>query len=64
MTYSSRGLYENEAVREILTFPKKIRKSLDIKEWDTLIIGETDGEIVLKKGKTIFDGTKENIIRT
>ncbi|MBI5026499.1 MAG: AbrB/MazE/SpoVT family DNA-binding domain-containing protein [Nitrospirae bacterium] len=38
-----------------ITLPKKIRKSLDIKEGDTLIVEKTDGEIVLKKGKTIFD---------
>lgn len=38
-----------------ITLPKEIRKSLNIKEGDTLVIEKTDNEIVLKKGKTIFD---------
>ena len=38
-----------------ITLPKEIRKSLGIKEGDTLVIENSDGEIVLRKGKTIFD---------
>lgn len=38
-----------------ITLPKEIRKSLNIKEGDTLIIEKTDGGIILKKGKTIYD---------
>ena len=38
-----------------ITLPKEIRKSLDIKEGDTLVIENSDGEIVMRKGKTIFD---------
>ena len=38
-----------------ITIPKKIRKSMDIKEGDTLLIDKTGEEIIMKKGKTIFD---------
>lgn len=38
-----------------ITIPGKIRKSLKIKEGDTLLIESEGDEIVLKKGKTIFD---------
>jgi AbrB family looped-hinge helix DNA binding protein len=38
-----------------ITIPRKIRQSLKIKEGDTLIIESAGDEIVLKKGKTIFD---------
>ena len=38
-----------------ITIPKKIRKHMDIKEGDTLLLEESDGDIVLKKGKTIHD---------
>lgn len=38
-----------------ITLPKEIRESLDIKEGDTLTIEKTDGEVILKKGKTIHD---------
>ena len=38
-----------------ITLPKEIRKSMDIKEGDTLIVEKTGGEIVMRKGKTIFD---------
>jgi AbrB family looped-hinge helix DNA binding protein len=38
-----------------ITLPKEIRKDLNIKEGDTLIIEKTDGDIILKKGKTIYD---------
>lgn len=46
-----------------ITIPKKIRESLDIKEGDTIIIERTDKEVILKKGKTIFDyaGTLPNL---
>ena len=39
----------------VITLPKEIRESLDIKEGDTLTIEKTDGEVILKKGKTIHD---------
>lgn len=38
-----------------ITLPKKIRKGLNIKEGDTLIIEKTKGEITLKEGKTIYN---------
>lgn len=38
-----------------ITLPKKLRKKLNIKEGDALVIKETREGIVLKKGKTIFD---------
>ena len=38
-----------------ITLPKEMRESLDIKEGDTLTIEKTDGEVILKKGKTIHD---------
>lgn len=38
-----------------ITLPKEMRKSLGIKEGDTLVIEKSDGDIVLKKGKTIHD---------
>lgn len=38
-----------------ITLPKEIRESLGIKEGDTLTIEKTDGEVILKKGKTIHD---------
>ena len=38
-----------------ITLPKKIRKSLDIKEGDMLVIENSESEIVMRKGKTIFD---------
>jgi len=38
-----------------ITLPKEIRKDLNIKEGDTLIVEKTDGDIIIKKGKTIFD---------
>ena len=46
-----------------ITLPKKIRTELHIKEGDTLIIERTDNEVILKKGKTIFDyaGTLPNL---
>jgi AbrB family looped-hinge helix DNA binding protein len=46
-----------------ITIPKEIRESLDIKEGDTIIIERTDKEVILKKGKTIFDyaGTLPNL---
>jgi len=46
-----------------ITLPKKIRESLHVKEGDTLIIEKKDGDVILKKGKTIFDyaGTLPNL---
>jgi AbrB family looped-hinge helix DNA binding protein len=38
-----------------ITIPKKMRKHLDIKEGDTLVLEESNGKIVVKKGKTIHD---------
>jgi len=38
-----------------ITLPKEIRRQMNIKEGDTLIIEKTDEEIILKKGKTIYD---------
>ena len=38
-----------------ITLPKEVRKGLNIKEGDTLIIEKTDGELILKKGRTIRD---------
>lgn len=45
-----------------ITLPKDVRDSLKIKEGDTLVMEKTDTEILLKKGKTIFDymGTLPN----
>lgn len=46
-----------------ITLPKAVRKALGIKEGDMLVLERTDGEVVLKKGKTIFDyaGTLPNL---
>jgi len=38
-----------------ITLPKEIRKDLNIKEGDTLVVEKKDGDIILRKGKTIFD---------
>jgi AbrB family looped-hinge helix DNA binding protein len=38
-----------------ITLPKEMRKSLSIKEGDTLVIEKSDGDIIIKKGKTIHD---------
>ncbi len=38
-----------------ITIPKKLREKLKIRVGDTLVIEEKEGEIILKKGKTIFD---------
>ena len=38
-----------------ITIPKKVRESLKIRVGDTMVVEEKEGEIVLKKGKTIFD---------
>jgi AbrB family looped-hinge helix DNA binding protein len=35
--------------------PKKVREKLKISVGDTLVIEETEGTLLLKKGKTIFD---------
>ncbi len=46
-----------------ITLPKKIRENLGIREGDTLVLEFHDREIVLKKGKTIYDfaGTLPNL---
>ena len=46
-----------------ITLPKEIRKDLNIKEGDTLVVEKADGDIILRKGKTIFDyaGTLPNL---
>ncbi len=38
-----------------ITIPKKIRKHMHIEVGDTLELEESKGNIILKKGKTIFD---------
>jgi AbrB family looped-hinge helix DNA binding protein len=38
-----------------ITLPKEIRKDFNIKEGDTLVVEKKDGDIILRKGKTIFD---------
>lgn len=38
-----------------ITLPKEMRKILGIKEGDTLVIEKSDGDIIIKKGKTIHD---------
>ncbi|MEW5815669.1 MAG: AbrB/MazE/SpoVT family DNA-binding domain-containing protein [Spirochaetota bacterium] len=38
-----------------ITLPKEMRTSLGIKEGDTLVIERSDGDIIIKKGKTIHD---------
>ena len=38
-----------------ITIPKGVREKLKIRVGDTIVVEERDGEIILKKGKTIFD---------
>jgi AbrB family looped-hinge helix DNA binding protein len=38
-----------------ITLPRDIRKKLEIKTGDMLLLEEKDRKVVLKKGKTIFD---------
>lgn len=38
-----------------ITIPKKVREKLKIHIGDTIVVEERQGEIVLKKGNTIFD---------
>ncbi len=38
-----------------ITLPKEMRKILGIKEGDTLVIEKSDGDIIIRKGKTIHD---------
>ena len=38
-----------------ITIPKKVRERLKIHVGDTVVVEEREGEIVLRKGKTIFD---------
>jgi AbrB family looped-hinge helix DNA binding protein len=41
-----------------ITIPKNVREKLKIHVGDTIVVEERKGEIVLKKGKTIFDYTQ------
>ena len=41
-----------------ITIPKKVREKPKIHVGDTIVVEEREGEIVLKKGKTIFDYTQ------
>jgi AbrB family looped-hinge helix DNA binding protein len=41
-----------------ITIPKNVREKLEIHVGDTMVLEERGGEIVLKKGKTIFDYTQ------
>ena len=38
-----------------ITIPKRVREKLKIRVGDTVVVEEREGEVVLKKGKTIFD---------
>jgi len=38
-----------------ITIPKRVREKLKIRVGDTMVIEEKGGEVLLKKGKTIFD---------
>ena len=38
-----------------ITIPKRVREKLKIRVGDTIVVEERESEIVLKKGKTIFD---------
>jgi len=38
-----------------ITIPKGVREKLKIRVGDTIVVEEREGEIVLKKGKTLFD---------
>ena len=38
-----------------ITIPKRVREKLKIRVGDTMVMEEKEGEILLKKGKTIFD---------
>jgi AbrB family looped-hinge helix DNA binding protein len=38
-----------------ITIPKKLREKLQIRVGDMMVVEEKEGELVLKKGKTIFD---------
>jgi AbrB family looped-hinge helix DNA binding protein len=41
-----------------ITIPKSVREKLKIRVGDTIVVEQRKGEIVLKKGKTIFDYTQ------
>jgi len=41
-----------------ITIPKNVREKLKIHVGDMIVVEERQGEIVLKKGKTIFDYTE------
>jgi AbrB family looped-hinge helix DNA binding protein len=46
-----------------ITLPKNVRKRLTIEVGDTLLLEEKKNQLILKKGKTIFDyvGTLPNL---
>jgi len=41
-----------------ITIPKNVREKLKIHVGDTIVVEEREGEIVLKKGKTLLDYTQ------
>lgn len=41
-----------------ITIPKRVREKLKIRIGDTVVVEEREGEVVLRKGKTIFDYTQ------
>jgi AbrB family looped-hinge helix DNA binding protein len=41
-----------------ITIPKRVRERLKIRVGDTVVVEEREGEVVLRKGKTIFDYTE------
>ena len=41
-----------------ITIPKRVREKLKIRVGDTVVVEEREGEVVLRKGKTIFDYTE------
>ncbi len=38
-----------------ITIPKAIRKKMNIKVGETFVIEEKEGQLIIKRGKTIFD---------
>lgn len=38
-----------------ITLPKEVRETLHIREGDTLVLEPAKNQVVIKKGKTIFD---------
>jgi AbrB family looped-hinge helix DNA binding protein len=56
---SFRRQVEMQAVKVLpkwqITIPKNVRDKLKIRVGDTLVMEEKEGQMLLKKGKTIFD---------